>query len=446
MNQVLALVLTIAALVAGQSSARAAATFTVTNSGSTFTVTRSGNTAVSETVNYRTVSLSAIEGQHFTAAFGTLAFAADETSKTVTVTEKTPGTDAYKYQTGSASRTYRFEVTDLGGYLIAYKDRSITSGLTQFSGAKVSSSVSSLVTMTSGGAFSSGMSSGKYLDVSATLPTTETSGTLSGYVLIDDEYDYAQKPATVSTSTLISSTGAPASYLNTLGYKIYATVCFTEKEKDDGYQYLQIIAGTSSHAYDGADPNGKVNDPENSVYKVCFEFANGSNAEGKIFFPHRFSSNGEFSNSDGVQHEYKFKDGDNWKYDGSGAVILPVTIGSITTRFDAGGTNDDTWGYKDLFVRMALQDGTAPTRLGDPVVAPGHYGAGTTVYISVPFSEMVTASSDVSLHTDWGDFACVSGSGAPTPTSSPAPTSSTTWPPASTPTTVATISAANTSC
>lgn len=415
MNQVLALVLTIVAVAAGQSSARAASTFTVTNSGSTFTITRSGNTAVSETVNYRTVSLSAIEEQHFTAASGTLAFAADETSKTVTVTESTPGTDAYKYQTGSASRTYRFEVTDLGGYLIAYKDRSISSGLTKFSADKVSKSVSYLVKMNSNGNFSSGMASSKYLDVSYTPPTSqvETSGTLSGYVLIDDEYDYTQKPATVSTSTLISSTGAPASYFNTLGYKIYATVCFTEREKDDGYQYLQIVAGSSSASYDtGADPNGAVNDPANSVYKVCFEFANGSNAEGKIFFPHRFSSNGEFSNSDGVQHEYKFKDDDNWTYDGSGAVVLPVTTGDITTRFDAGGNNNDTWGYKDLFVRMALRDATAPTKSGDPVVAPGPYGAGTTVYISVPFSEMVTASSDVSLHTDWGDFACVSGSGS----------------------------------
>ena len=411
-KKVLALVLTIAALAVGQSSAHAASTFTVTNSGNTFTITRAGNTAVSETVNYRTVSLSAIEGQHFTAATGTLTFAADETSKTITVTEKTPSADAYKYQTAS-SRTYRFEVTDLGGYVLAYKDRSITSGLTQFSGDKVSSSVSNLVTMTSGGSFSSSMSSGKYLDVSGTLPTTETSGTLSGYVLIDDSYDYAQKPVTVSTSTLISSTGAPASYLNTLGYKIYATVCFTEKEKDDGYQYLQIVAGNSSASYDtGADPNGAVNDPANSVYKVCFEFADGSNAEGKAYFPHRGTGSSEFSNSNGVLHQQKYKSDNNWTYNGSGAVVLPVTTSNITTRFDAGGDHDDTWGYKDLFVRMALQDGTAPTKLGDPVVAPGHYGAGTTVYISVPFSEMVTVSGDVSLHTDWGDFACVSGSGS----------------------------------
>ena len=54
----------------------------------TFTITRSENTTA-ETVHYRTVSLSALEGQHFNAVSGTLNFAADETSKTVSVTERT---------------------------------------------------------------------------------------------------------------------------------------------------------------------------------------------------------------------------------------------------------------------------------------------------------------------------------------------------------------------
>ena len=413
-QKVLALALTIAALAAGQSAAAQVGTFTVTNtSGSTFTITRTSNTEATEKVMYRTVSLSAIAGTHFTAASGMLTFDADNNTRTVTVTESGSATDAYKYQT-SSSRDYRFEVTDLGGAYLAHCNRSISSGLTQFNGAKVSNAVTNLVTMSSGN-FSSGMASGKYLDVSFTPSgsNVETSGTLSGYVLIDDSYDYAQKPATVSTSTLISSTGAPASYLSTLGYKIYATVCFTEKEKDDGYQYLQIVGGTSSDSYDtGADPNGAVNDPVNSVYKVCFEFADGSNAEGKAYFPHRDTSSSEFSNSDGKLHQQKYKSDDNWTYDGSGAVVLPVTTGNITTRFDAGGTNDDTWGYKDFFVRMALCDATAPTKSGDPVVAPGPYGAGTTVYLSVPFSEIVTVSGTPYLHTDWGDYNYFSGSGS----------------------------------
>ena len=236
----------------------------------------------------------------------------------------------------------------------------------------------------------------------------ETSGTLSGYVLIDDSYDYAQKPATVSTSTLINSTGATAAYLKAQGYKIYAAVCFTEKEKDDGYQYVQILAGTSSASYDGADPDGEVNDPSNSVYKVCFELANGSNAEGKAYFPHRGTTSSEFSNSAGVLHQQKYKSG----YQGSGMVIFPVTTSNITVRFDAAGNNDDTWGYKDLFVRMVLRDSTAPTKLSDPVVAPGRYCPGGTFYVSVPFSEAVTVSGTPTLTTDWGTMNYLSGSGS----------------------------------
>lgn len=220
-NFLLTLLLLIAAGM-GQNAWAQVGTFTVTNSGNTFTITRSGNTDVAESVLYRTVSLSAIAGQHFTAK----------------------------------------------------------------------------------------------------------SGTLNGYVLIDDSYDYAQKPATVSTSTLISSTGAPVSYLNSLGYKIYATVCFYEKERDDGYQYVQILDGTSSASYDGADPNGAVNDPSNSAYKVCFEFANGSNAEGKIYFPHRGTTSSEFSNSTGTLHQQKYKSDNNWTYDGSGSVIF-ISNGEI---------------------------------------------------------------------------------------------------------------------
>ena len=136
-------------LLAGQVSAWAASTFTVTNSGNVFTITRSGNTGVAETVDYRTVSLSAIEGQHFTAASGTLTFTAGQTSKTVTVTESTPGTDAYKYQTAT-TRTYRFEVLDRDGSVLGYGDRSMTTG-TQFTDTYLNKSITGLTYFDRGG-------------------------------------------------------------------------------------------------------------------------------------------------------------------------------------------------------------------------------------------------------------------------------------------------------
>ena len=382
--------------------------FTISTSGSKFIISRSDSTT-SETVLYRTIPLTAFPGQHFTATNGVLTFAPGQTTTNVVVTERTPSFP-FNYQT-SSTRAYRFEIVDPAGLFVTNRLRNVSSGLTQFKNDKVSSSIANLVTLNSSGNFSSGMSSGKYLDVSYTPPSgqVEDSGTLNGYVLIDDEYDYKEKSATVSTSSLIDSTGATASHLNSLGYKIYATVCFTEKERDDGYQYLQIVPGTSSSRYDtGPDPNAKVNDPTNSVYKVCFEFADNSNAEGKAYFPHRGSSSGEFSNSAGKLHQQKYKSGCN----GSGSVILPVTNTYITTRFDAGGSNNDTWGYKNLFVRMALCDSSNPSIRSGTVVSPGPYRHGTEFYVSVPFSEIVKTSGTPTLHTDWGDLKCLSTSDA----------------------------------
>ena len=388
-----------------------------TNNKTTFTITRSGSSLPAQTIKYRTVNLSAYAGQHYTARSVQRTFTENQTTDTIIVTELTPSTDAYKYQ-NSTQRSYRFEVLDVNGFKLASKDRTYTTG-TQFSNAKVSSSVSNLVTMTSSGNFSSGMSSGKYLDVSYTPPTdsVQASGkTLAGYVLIDDSYDYKRKWATVSTSNLISNTNASASYLKNIGYKIYATVCFTEKEKDDGYQYLQIVAGPASHAFDGADSNGKVNynHPNNAAYTVCFEFADNSNSEGKIYFPHRGTTSSEFSNSNGRLWQQKYKSG----YDGNGSVVLDPDVSYITTRFDAGGDNDDTWGYKDFFVRMALCDATAPTLYGNNkngiTVSAGPYIVGNTFYISVPFSEIVTTatySNNKKLVTTWGDATYFSGDG-----------------------------------
>ena len=50
-----------------------------------FTVTRSGNTGIASSANYATSSGTATSGGDFTAASGTVSFAAGETSKTITV-------------------------------------------------------------------------------------------------------------------------------------------------------------------------------------------------------------------------------------------------------------------------------------------------------------------------------------------------------------------------
>ena len=432
-KRVLALVLTIAALAAGQ-SAWAASTFTLTSSTSagitTFTITRSESTAA-ETVYYRTVSLSALEGQHFTAVSGSLTFTAGQTSKTVTVTEGNPDAEVYRYQTGSR-RSYRFEVLDIDGTVITHCDQTvITTAPFTYSGTNVNNAIpnNSFVFLNGDPADLIGI--GKCIDVAYTPPTSqvESSGTYQGYVLIDDSYDYSQKAATLSTNTLINSTGTTAACLKAMGYKIYATVCFTMKEKNDGYYYLQIIPGTANASYDGADPEGSVNNPVYSVYKACFELKEGSgvyNGEGKMFFPHRFdyanraagglsgtsqtASWTEFPLAESKLWQQKFKSG--YRDNNTGSVVLDPDVTSITTRFDCAGSDNDTWGFKDLYVRMGLVDATAPTALNNYKVSGGRHQKGNIIYVSVPFSELVTVEGTPTLTTTWGTLSYCSGSGS----------------------------------
>ena len=89
-NSMYSLLLTIAAMMMGQGRAWASSTFSVTNADNIFTITRTETVEV-ETVNYRTVSLSALAGKHFTEATGSLEFAVGESEKMVTVTETAIG-------------------------------------------------------------------------------------------------------------------------------------------------------------------------------------------------------------------------------------------------------------------------------------------------------------------------------------------------------------------
>ena len=102
-----------------------ASTFRVSNNGNTFTISRSGEgTNTAETVYYRTVGLTAYDGQHFVmpssaspAVSVPISFYPGQTNRLVTVDERNPNNDAYKFQVGT-NRTYQLEVVDEGGFLL----------------------------------------------------------------------------------------------------------------------------------------------------------------------------------------------------------------------------------------------------------------------------------------------------------------------------------------
>ncbi len=381
----------------------------------TFTVVRN-STDKAETVRYRTVSLSAIAGVHFTPAEGVLQFAEGEKSKSITVEEfditTVPLFCRYQY---SIRRDYRFEVLDLGGFRLAYRDRDITYGdQYNVAGNHINPNIEDLVYIRHipnsdhETEIMSGLSSDKYVDVSIR----------EDYAIVEDGHDYCYGFSGYTASLWneeYTSRDGVRQYFSEIGTKLYATVYFKEAEEVDGYQYIQILTD-NSETYDGKDPDGKVNTPSISVYKACFEL----NTRGTVdydrylhqFFPHRYdyknqsagnqdNTHTEFPREYSTLHQQKFRD-NSLRASDAGALVLDPMVQKITVRFDANGSGEDTWRAKQIYVRLALCD-KEPPRLVKAYVVNGSFAKGTDFAVTLVFSESVRAQNVV-LHTNWGEL------------------------------------------
>ena len=381
LNRILALVLTIVALMTGQ-EAWAESSWTVTNingSSNTFTIKRSEK-GYAQTVHFRTISLSAYAGQHFTAVNMDYTFPANEDEKTVTVTEMNPSTNAYKYQTG-ASRKYGFEVTDRAGFRLAYAERSKTWG----------------TSVTSSGVFD-------IKDV--TIQTSE-------YPADDKGYDANGYKSVDADKYCTSGTQA---YLGFLNAQLRMTLSFDAKENDDAYEYLQILVNNTTQCDGrGSASNGDPGTPSYSRYMAGFEMNTGSQDDSyKTYtFPVTSVGSGEgHSNPWGYGTTYplsKQRFNTNCRAN-DGRLILPTNFNTLVLRLNASGkTGSDEWCAKNVKAHIQAIDATAPTKFAVSV-APGRHSKGNTVYVSVAFTEIVTSSSP-KLTSNWGNLTYVDGSG-----------------------------------
>ena len=381
LNRILALVLTIVALMTGQ-EAWAESSWTVTNSNgssNTFTIKRSEK-GYAQTVHFRTISLSAYAGQHFTAVNMDYTFLDNEDEKTVTVTEMNPSTNAYKYQTG-ASRKYGFEVLDRAGFRLAYAERSKTWG-TSVTG------------------------SGMFDTKDVTIQTSE-------YTADDDGYDANGYKSVDADKYCTSGTQA---YLGFLNAQLRMTLSFDAKENDDAYEYLQILVNNTTQC----DGRGGANDgdpgtPSLSRYMAGFEMNTDSKDDSyKTYtFPVTSVGSGEgHSNPWGYGTTYplsKQRFNTNCRAN-DGRLILPTNFNTLVLRLNASGrTGSDEWCAKNVKAHIQAIDATAPTKFAVSV-APGRHSKGNTVYVSVAFTEIVTSSSP-KLTSNWGNLTYVDGSG-----------------------------------
>ena len=432
MKQFLRIVIVSLALAAaellGAQLAWAGTTWSVSQSGWYFNVTRPTSLGKA-TVLYRTVGISALDGKHIQGANGILYFENGESTKQVLISQNSFADIPvrYRYQ-ATRNFYYDFEVMDQQGVILASSRKTMSSGGDTnnpyyLNGYKDYVNWGNLMNMTHFGKNEVVCSITRYHDSSYTPPSSdvESSGDYKGYALIDDSWDYTRKAATASPGYLygLNRAGATGEWHKLAGNKLYASVVFTEKEKDDGYGYVQVLIGDANTAYDeGYDPNAHVNTPVNSIYKACFELKKGSGAysgSGKWIFPHSSDAHniseetGDGSSAFWMEESYlweqKFRSESYRAGNNNNAFILDPDISALTVRFDCGGSGDDTYGYKDFFVRWVLQDNAAPTPLTDEItVSPGPHLKGNKVVINVPFSEpaIISYENRYILSTTWG--------------------------------------------
>ena len=413
LNRVLTLVLTFMALMAGQTAwAENGWDIQASSSGTTttFTISRT-NTAVAETVKYRFVNLSTFAGQHYnvtqvngtdktteaqqTAALsGDLVFSAGDKSKTVQVRESA-GNNAYAYYKDDTERSYKLEVTDIGGFYLTSNTRSFTKG-------------------------TSIKSDNVYAEKSVTVKSGETKVT-------DDNYKQAYHAVTVDN---YYTAAAPKAYLEAAGAELRMTLGFQAKEGDDGYQHVQILVNQTSNHDEGAGNNnpGTMN---YSSYMACFCHEGGTKntTYSNYIFPdvshgHDCGNVGKVwssinsTNDVGELRQQYFNS--NCRASDGRLIIASksglISFSTLGIRFDASGDNEDTWYAKDVKAYIQAVDVTAPTMLANSItVAPGRHSKGNTVYVSVAFNEIVKVTGTPKLTTtsnnNWGDLSYVAGDG-----------------------------------
>ena len=341
--------------------------------GNDFVITRGGNTSCEETVLYRTVSLSAIAGQHFTDTSGSVTFAPGATTKRITVDLLTPSSDNYKYQVGSTIRSFRFEVTEPGGNILTSIDRNISTG-----------------TNVPAGTF-------------GIKDITVDSGTIT----VKDK-NYIQGYHSVPIQTYFNSVSKP--YLQFLKATLRMTLTFDAAEEDDGYQHVQILVNYTGNPDEGSG-NDNPGTMENSTYMACFVHQGGSTNKTYASYSFPVQSAGDscgtvatpwssLGNNIGELRQQYFKSGSRDSDDGR--LILPLDLTALRICFDASGKNDDTWYAQNTVAHIQAIDTTAPTRLSDPVVSSGYHAKGNIFYVSIPFSEIVKVTGTPSLSTTWG--------------------------------------------
>lgn len=356
--------------------------FSVTNSGSnTFTIKRTGGTDDRQTVYYRTVNGSAIGGTHFTHAAGSVVFAKGETTKNVTVTEQSVTTPFKTTEPATAysnaDRTYQLEIYRVdGGATINANENKATRTMTVGSSYHVDANI---------------FNKTDYVTVG---PSGET---LRGDFDSDKlGWTYGNKigKAAKETVTIPKSSIPKPDYWKNVGTALGYQVYFQAKEKESGYQHVQLTTGDSidtafypeKGTYKDRDTNRGISSIADTKYKA--------------FYAITFEHGGSGTNTSYLQYSLPAALTNNWKglkaftkddyYSSSlQSFLIPFAAEKLTMGFSGSGSGSDKWYTNQITHRFRVIDTKGPQLLGLAPTATATYRPGDKITIAMVFDEIV---------------------------------------------------------
>ena len=360
-------------------------TFTIKNNGNkTFTVTRTGGTEGQQTVYYRTVNGSAAGGTHFTHKSGTLIFNAGESTKTVTITEKTANT-AYinKHATAysNADRTYSVEIYRVTGGGNLGTATSATRSMKNSSSYEVNRTV--------------------YNETERTVSLTDSNKWIADHSGTGDWKIYFQNDREKNTNQINfnAQQSINSDYLKATASGFLYRSYFSYTEQNDGYH----LAWISNHAPNGYGPStisSKSAIPlNNSVFGSAYFTATWESGKNATVSLPAVTGASNVNGTNAATDKRVNYNGNTW-----------ISFGVNETAniwFSSAGADKDIWYmtmYKDY---MQVQDTVEPQLVAVAPMAGGVYKIGDTFTVSLIFDEIVDSKNstnikNVKVNTSWG--------------------------------------------
>jgi len=380
-------------------------TFTIkNNNNNTFTVTRSGGSEGAQTVYYRTVNGSAVGGTHFTHQASSLTFAAGQTSKTITVTEKGVNQEydsrpATAYT--NADRTYSVELYRVtgGGTLgdTASAERTMKAGSDYKIDRSIYTQEKSIVNV----AEVSTTNGEKIADT-----TSAQGGKEDNVSFLTNRYGNKNYHTDTNFASYYTNE-KERNYLTGTASGWYYRYDLYAYEYDDGWEHVYIgTQALDDKNYGLSSTSAAVSGVSGQLWACNFQQGEGNEAN-HYFFPDTRDGGGEDAgypfNSNGSAHTY------------NGKTYVDLKVGDTCyVYFGTTGKYEDIWYIDGLKSYAIVYDKKEPQLIGVAPMAGGLYKAGDTFTVSLIFDEIVDSQNSGSLsaikvNTTWGQASYVGG-------------------------------------